>query len=208
MDLNVERQNVAAKVGGHAVHDQQIPKLPDILGADFTLVGATEAIDGKHRMMTQNQLVAGIGVIRQGPRQPFGFKVPLAAERHRRGMNENHQQVATPDKIGEALLLRRAVAWKLGQHLGEDPLAHSVIGGVVGSGVENRRPLPVNPSGLHFKPVPPLSPQRGFIGGKADDLVAEKRDELGHGVQSTRDGVHRRESRLVPPPGTPEQLSP
>ena len=57
-------------------------------------------------------------------------------------MNENHEEVATADPVGEALLSGRTVARHV-EDVTEHRFAHLVVGGVIARGMPDRNRLPV-----------------------------------------------------------------
>src|SRR6516162_3977698 len=78
--LHVEGENMAAYVGQHSAVYQNIPEGPSVLVPYFTLVCARKAVDGEHRMMSQNELVPGVFMLTQCRLQPLRFQMALASK--------------------------------------------------------------------------------------------------------------------------------
>src|SRR5690242_14305421 len=111
-------------------------------------------------------------------------------------MNENHDEVAPADPIGEAFLSGRTVARHV-EDITEHRFAHLVVGSVIARGVPERNRLPVEPAHLTGQPMLPLRPQLFGISSQADDLVAGKDNEIWRLSQSPDNRVDGGKGPLV-----------
>ena len=80
MDLHVKGQNMATPIGDYPMFDQQLPEGRTSLGFDFALIGGGKAVDGEDGVVTKNQFVTGIRMLRKGCRQPSGLNITFAAQ--------------------------------------------------------------------------------------------------------------------------------
>ena len=112
-------------------------------------------------------------------------------------MDENQQQVVAPHEVGETLLPLGTVARQVRQHLGEDALAHPVIGRMIAGGVEKGCRRAVEPSHFHIEPVAPLLAQRLGIRRQPHNLVAGIDDELRPRLQARDHPLDARMGLLV-----------
>src|SRR5882724_9938528 len=142
MDLHVKGKDVTAQVGEHAAFDEDVPERTGVLGADFSLVGTGEAVDGMHRVMAEHQLMARIDMA-------------LAAKACPRRMDKDKKQISPPHPVGQAFLPARTVA-RMAEHLAKHRLAHLVVGRMIAGGVPYWNRLTVEPGHLPLQPVPPL----------------------------------------------------
>lgn len=101
MGLDIEGQNMAAAIGKDAGLYENIPEALGIFMADLALIGAGATIDRKDRVMAEHQLVAGIGMRLQRRFQPLRFNMTFAAETAAERMDEDHEQIAAANPIGQ-----------------------------------------------------------------------------------------------------------
>ena len=191
MDLHVEGEDVAAEIGQHAALDEHVPELGRMLGTDLALIGTREAVDGEHRVVAKNQLVAGIGMALQHVAEPRRLDMALAAQARPHRVDEDHQEVAAPHEVATGPPDRAARCAANGRASAKRRFAHRVVGRVVAGRVPEGDRLAVEPGHLMVQPVPPLRLELGTIGRQARDLVAQEGDELGRRIEAPHDGVDR-----------------
>ena len=112
VDLHVKGQDVAAQVGEHAAFDEGVPERSGVLGSDLALVGTGETVDGMHRVMADDQLVARVGMAVQHVAQPCRFDMALAAQARPRpyGQRRAADLRAVPSRTGLPVRADRCAA--------------------------------------------------------------------------------------------------
>jgi len=84
--------------------------------------------------MTEDQLVARVGMAAQQVPQPRRFDMALAAKARPRRMDKDKKQISPPHPVGQAFLSARTVA-RMAEHLAKHRLAHLVVGRMIAGGV-------------------------------------------------------------------------
>ncbi len=187
--LRVEGQDVAAKICGDAVFDEQPPERIAIFVADGPLIRPDIAVHRKGRMMANDEPPAGVTPVGQRFGQPFRLHMAFAAQALVERVHHDKERIAAPERICEAILSRRAVRRMVRHDVVKDACAHIVIDGVVRRRVENRDGRPIKPGHLRIEPMAPLGAERGFVSDQANDLVAWIDDEFGRRGQAAHDVV-------------------
>ncbi|PYN99964.1 MAG: hypothetical protein DMD91_11580, partial [Candidatus Rokuibacteriota bacterium] len=134
-------------------------------------------------MVANDELVSGIRVLMQHSPKPLGLDMAFPTQAGPGGMDEDHEEVATPHPVRETVLSGRTVPRHL-EDVAEHRLAHLVVGGVVAGGMPDRNGLAVEPAHFVRQPVLPLGSQRFGISGQATDLIAREENEVRRRRQS------------------------